>query len=116
MRAVYRERREELIHQAGRHLRGLLDVERRAAGLQLVGWLPADTDDREAAAAVKRLGLGAPPLSAYCLETRRPPALVLGFAHMRPAEIRAGVRILAAGLSVRPRGGPPPARSRPARA
>lgn len=115
MRAVYRERREELLHQTGRHLQGLLSVETRAAGLQLVGWLPPEWDDAAAAAAIKRAGLGAPPLSAYCLETRRPPALVLGFAHMRPAEIRAGVRTLAAVLTALARGAPRPARSRPAR-
>jgi GntR family transcriptional regulator/MocR family aminotransferase len=116
MRAVYRERREELIHHADRHLRGLLDVESRAAGLQLVGWLPEDGNDVTAAAAGRRLGLGAPPLSAYCLETRRRPALVLGFAHMRPAEIRAGVRTLAAGLTAWARDARRPARPRPARA
>jgi len=103
MRVVYRERRAELIGQAQRHLEGRLDIEPGAAGLQVVGWLPAGADDAAIAAALRRRGLGAPPLSAFAVTRTLRPGLVLGFAHMRPAEIRSAVRTMAEVLPSRPR-------------
>jgi GntR family transcriptional regulator/MocR family aminotransferase len=95
MRVVYGERRAELIAQARRHLAGLIEIEPGAAGLQVVGWLPDGANDARVSAALKRRGLGAPPLSAYAAERPLRAGLVFGFAHMRPAEIRSAVRTMA---------------------
>jgi GntR family transcriptional regulator/MocR family aminotransferase len=100
MRAVYRERREALLAAAERHLAGRLEIAPGSAGLQVVGWLRrAGVSDVRVAASLRRRGLGAPPLSSYAVERTLPPGLVLGFAHMRPAEIRAAVRTMAEVLS-----------------
>jgi GntR family transcriptional regulator/MocR family aminotransferase len=94
MRVVYRQRRAELLGQAARHLEGRIEIEPAAAGLQVVGWLPEAASDCAVSAALKRRGLGAPPLSGFTVARVMRPGLVLGFAHMRPAEIRSAVRTM----------------------
>jgi GntR family transcriptional regulator/MocR family aminotransferase len=102
MRVVYRERRAELLGQAQRHLEGRIAMEPAAAGLQVVGWLAEGANDAAVSSALRRRGLGAPALSAFCVERVLRPGLVLGFAHMRPAEIRSAVRTMAEVLARRP--------------
>jgi GntR family transcriptional regulator/MocR family aminotransferase len=104
MRALYRERREELLHQAARHLAGLVEIGEGSAGLHVVGWLPPSWDDAEVAAALAARGLGPPPLSAYAIERPCRPALVLGFASLRPRAIVSAVRTMAAVLESYARG------------
>jgi len=99
MRALYRERQEALIDAAARELAGVLRVEAADTGMHAIGWLEeGDADDVRLSRAARERGLEAPPLSRYCLRARLPPALLLGFAALRPAELRAGVSRLRAAL------------------
>ena len=107
MRTLYGERQAILIEAAKAQLEGLLAVSPSEAGLHLVGWLPEGVDDRVATQHLLAHEVEAPALSAYGLETLPQPGLVLGYAALRPGEIRRGVRQMAAGLAevVKKRGG-----------
>lgn len=98
MRALYAERQAALVAAAAEQLEGRLAVSPRAAGLNVIGWLPPQADDRAVARRAQALGLDTPPLSHYTLGAPQPPALVLGYAALPPAEIRAGVARLRAAV------------------
>jgi GntR family transcriptional regulator/MocR family aminotransferase len=99
MRAVYAERQAVLVAAAAEQLGGLLEVAARPAGLNLIGCLPVGSSDVEASGLAWARGVDAPPLSFYTLGAPQPPALVLGYAALPPAAIRAGVRQLRAALA-----------------
>ena len=96
MRALYRERQRVLLQACERHLRGRLQVEAAASGLQTVAWLPARCDDRDIARRARERGIETSALSRFCLVKARPPALVLGFGGFDATRIREAVRRLAA--------------------
>ena len=98
MRALYATRQAVLVEEARRELKGLLEVETSAAGLHLMGWLPEGSDDRVAARAAEAHGVDAQPLSSFCLARPRRGGLILGYAAYDAAEIREGVKRLAAAL------------------
>ena len=104
MRGLYAERQEALVTAVREQLGGMLTVEPDPAGLHILAWLPLGVDDRRVAAAARRAGVEAYPLSTYRLDP--PPdargALLLGYAAFDPAEIRRGVRKLATTLSTQP--------------
>jgi GntR family transcriptional regulator/MocR family aminotransferase len=98
MREVYAERLGVLLECARKDLPGLLEISGVEAGLQIAGWLPQEIDESSAVTAAARRDVEVIPLSRY---TRGPAAragLQLGFAAVDPAEIRRGVRELAAAL------------------
>lgn len=64
-------------------------------GQHALVYLPPGTDDEAVSRRASAHGLDVPPLSRYALGERPPPGLVLAFAAATPAEIRAGVRLLA---------------------
>jgi GntR family transcriptional regulator/MocR family aminotransferase len=97
-RALYAERQAILLDAAKRELAGMVEVAAAEAGMHLVGWLPEGMSDAEASRKAARHGVDAPPLSAYALEPVRRGALLLGYAAVGEAEIRAGVRRLRAAL------------------
>jgi GntR family transcriptional regulator/MocR family aminotransferase len=98
MRAIGRERRDALLSAAARDLTGLLDVEQTETGLHTVGWLPPGVDDGAASAAADQQNVEVLPISR-CYSGRCPrPGLLLGYAGLKPHEISAGVRRLAAAL------------------
>lgn len=97
-RAIYAMRQEALLKAAGRELGGLLDIRPSEAGMHLMGRLPEGVDDRAAASAAAENGVEVTPLSAYCLEPHRRGGLRLGYTGYTPAQIRRGVRRLAAAL------------------
>jgi len=103
MRQLYSERQTVLVESASRELGGLLEMQRHDSGMRLVGWLPAHDDDSAASRLAEQAGIEAPPLSAYCIEAKAPPALLLGYAAIPPREIRTGVRRLRVALSQRRR-------------
>jgi GntR family transcriptional regulator/MocR family aminotransferase len=103
MRQLYNERQAVLVESATRELDGVLEVQRQDSGMGLVGWLPAQDDDAGASRLAAQAGIEAPPLSAYCIAVKTPPALVLGYAAIPPREIRTAVRRLGAALSQRRR-------------
>jgi GntR family transcriptional regulator/MocR family aminotransferase len=98
MRALYAERQAHLIELVHRELAGRLALAPSAAGMHLVGWLPADADDRAVAQRARAHGVEAPPLSAYALGRLPRPGLVLGYTAVEDQELAAGVRRLAAAL------------------
>jgi GntR family transcriptional regulator/MocR family aminotransferase len=95
MRTLYAARQRAFLAEARGTLDGLLDVPPHEAGLHLVGWLPAGSDDRRVSQRLHAAGIEAPPLSAYALEPTTRPGLVLGYAAFDETELRHGVRRLA---------------------
>jgi len=95
MRSVYAERQEALLRAAKRELSGFVDVAPSATGIHLIGWLARDALDRQVSASAARLGVEAPPLSAYRVRASRRGGLVLGYGGVNPRQIRDGVRTLA---------------------
>lgn len=98
MRTLYAGRQDVLVEAAAEDLRGLLDVRPAEAGMHLVGWLPDRTDDREAMRRAAARGVEATALSMYGIEPPARGGLLLGYAAVGEAGIRAGVRRLAAAL------------------
>lgn len=74
------------------------------AGLHLTVRLRG-VDDREVSRRALELGVDAPPLSSFRASTGGDGGLVLGFAALDPAAIRAGVRALARAVAGARRGG-----------
>ncbi|HUK66877.1 MAG TPA: PLP-dependent aminotransferase family protein [Anaeromyxobacteraceae bacterium] len=96
MRALYAERREELASALGQELGDAGRLLGAEAGLHAV--LPLDADDVEVAGQAARRGLEVIPLSTlYCREPKS-CGLVLGYAGLRPAAIRAGVVALSGAI------------------
>jgi GntR family transcriptional regulator / MocR family aminotransferase len=98
MRALYSERQQTLVAAVERELAGALEVHASDAGQHLVAWLPAGSNDAAISERAAAAGIIAPPLSAYSIEARLRPALLLGYAAYNPRQIRDGVRKLAAVL------------------
>jgi GntR family transcriptional regulator/MocR family aminotransferase len=96
MREVYAERLNVLLEEGRRELRGLLDLSEVEAGLQTVGWLQGISGS----AAVKAAWARGVDVSSIASSGSRREGLQLGFAPVRPAEIRRGVRELAVALEV----------------
>jgi GntR family transcriptional regulator / MocR family aminotransferase len=92
MREVYAERLSVLLEEGRRELHGVLELSDVEAGLQTVGWLQGVS--AEAAVKVAR----ARGVDVTALVGTKSPGLQLGFAAVRPAEIRRGVRELAIAL------------------
>jgi GntR family transcriptional regulator / MocR family aminotransferase len=99
MRKLYAERQACLIAAVKTELSGLLEVEERAAGMHLIGWLPPGVDDRQASSAAQRYNLTVLPLSAASLRSLGRGALVLGYTGFNEQQISMGVRQLRIALS-----------------
>lgn len=94
MRSLYAKRGSILRDCARYHLGDVLTIERPAAGLHLVGWLPEGIDDREMAHKAERQSIIAPPLSAYRMESTGRGAVLLGYASCTEREIEEGILLL----------------------
>ncbi|WP_394843615.1 PLP-dependent aminotransferase family protein [Pendulispora brunnea] len=96
-RTLCEERRDTLLDSVSRELQGTLTVDRTENGMHCVGWLPRGENDATVSHRVHEHGLDLPPLSRYFLESSRAarPALLVSYAAASPAEIRAGIRLLA---------------------
>jgi len=92
MREVYAERLSVLLEEGRRELRGVLELSEVEAGLQTVGWLHGVSADAAVKAAHAR-GVDVTSLASY--GGRGLNGLQLGFAAVRPGDIRCGVRELA---------------------
>ena len=66
--------------------------------MHLVGWLPADTDDKKASRRAAQQGVEAPPVSLYTTHENVEGGLMLGYAAIDEARTRDGVRRLARAL------------------
>src|SRR5262249_8116759 len=98
MRALYAERQSALIRALQRELHGLLDLQAVESGMHLVGWLPEGVDDQTASMHAAGVGIIARPLSAFAAAPVRRGGVLLGYAALRPGQIREGVRRLSAAL------------------
>jgi GntR family transcriptional regulator/MocR family aminotransferase len=96
MRLLYAERQRALVAAVRSQLGSWLQLEASDAGLHLLGWLPAQVDDRAVSAAAQRLGVEAPALSSYSLRSLPRGGLVLGYAGLSVAQIEQGIRSLRA--------------------
>ncbi len=81
-----------------RKLSGMLELATESAGLEIVGSLPAEVNDRVAAAAAARHGVEVRALSQYAVKLPTPSALILGFAAVNAQKIDTGLGQLAAAL------------------
>jgi GntR family transcriptional regulator/MocR family aminotransferase len=99
MRTLYRERHDALIFHAGRFLGGFLDVQPTETGMHVVGWLPAQTNDNDAAHAAQNVGIDVMPVSFFARAPLPRRGLLLGFAAFAPEEIAQGMEKLATALS-----------------
>ena len=98
MREVYAARSAALLEGARQRLAGLLEIPEVEAGLQTVGWLCGGMDGESAARAAAARGVEVTPLSESSRGRLARDGLQLGFAAVDEAEIRRGVRELAAAL------------------
>jgi GntR family transcriptional regulator / MocR family aminotransferase len=98
MRTLYAERQGALLRALQRELAGMLEVPAFESGMHLLGWLPEGTDDRTLGERAAKAGVAVRPLSAFYATPSRRGGLLLGFAALRPSQIRDGVRQLAAAL------------------
>ncbi len=98
MRTIYLERRAQLVRAAEEELSEWLEVEPPDSATHAIAWLRDGLADRVVVQAAARHGVESRPLSAYCLATKRPDGLVLGYGAFRNAEIRAGSLKLKAAL------------------
>jgi len=94
MRTLYAERQAALV-EAARQLSGALDVRPAGAGMHLLGWLPAGSDDQAIAQLAARHQVSTRPLSRFFLEPLAQRALLLGYAAVPIPAIQEGVRRLA---------------------
>jgi GntR family transcriptional regulator/MocR family aminotransferase len=94
MRAHYAERQAFLCELIERRLGGLLETRPLESGMYLMATLPRGWDDASVSTHLAGAGITATPLSSLTLATRRPPALVLGYAgHDKSAMERAAERM-----------------------
>jgi GntR family transcriptional regulator/MocR family aminotransferase len=91
MRVLYAERQTALVRDAEQLLGDSLRIRTSEGGLHLIGWLPEAQDDRAVAQRAAEYGVHVWPLSLHCLEPGLAPALLLGYAGVTPADIRAGL-------------------------
>src|SRR5262249_31732034 len=89
MRSLYALPQEALVEAAGAELAGVLRVAPSSAGMHLVGWMPDGADDARAATRARAANVEASPLSAFAIERRPAPGLVLGYAGVSEPAIRA---------------------------
>jgi GntR family transcriptional regulator/MocR family aminotransferase len=94
MRAHYAERQAFLRDLIAYRLGGVLETRAHETGMYLIATLPRGWDDQAVAARLGAAGITATPLSSLCIATKRPPALVLGYAgHATAAMQRAADRM-----------------------
>jgi GntR family transcriptional regulator/MocR family aminotransferase len=98
MREVYAGRSSALLEGARQRLAGLLETPDVEAGLQTVGWLCGGIDGESAARAAAARDVDVTPLSESSRGRLARDGVQLGFAAVDEAEIRRGVRELAAAL------------------
>jgi GntR family transcriptional regulator/MocR family aminotransferase len=95
LREACNERRDALRDALSRELPGRVTLSAGDTGQHALVHLPPGADDESVSRRASARGLDAPPLSRYAFGPRPPPGLVLSFAAATPAEIRAGIRLLA---------------------
>ena len=85
MRSLYAERREAFLEAGQAALAGLARIDCSESGLNALAWLSSEREDNAVRRDVLEAGLQCYPLSDYTVVTRKPGALILGYAGV-PAE------------------------------
>ncbi len=98
MRLLYAERQAALI-KAAQQLPDWLDVRPAEAGMHVLGWLPAGSDDQAIAQLAAHHDVTVSPLSRHCMEPSAQRAVLLGYAAVPIPAIQAGVDRLVAAFS-----------------
>ncbi|MEZ4862177.1 MAG: PLP-dependent aminotransferase family protein [Caldilineaceae bacterium] len=92
MRALYAERQDCFVRTLQQELGDYLTVDCAEAGLHLVAWLSPNLVDHAVAQAARQQGVEVAPISAYTMQSPVRAGLVLGYAMLDEAEMRAGVQ------------------------
>jgi GntR family transcriptional regulator/MocR family aminotransferase len=99
MREVYANRLAILQDEAGRKLKGMVEIAGVKAGLQTAGWLVPGIDAEHAAAAAAQQNVEVIPLSRYGRGALARQGFQLGFAALDGREISRGCDHLAIALA-----------------
>jgi GntR family transcriptional regulator / MocR family aminotransferase len=86
--------RHVLLEAIRKHLGDRVEVTGDGAGAHIVLWPGRRISEQAAVAGAASRGVGIYGMSRYFLKRPSPPGLVLGYARMREADIREGVRRL----------------------
>jgi GntR family transcriptional regulator/MocR family aminotransferase len=97
LRKTHGERQRTLVSEAERFLPEVR-LQPSRGGLHLVARLPHGFDDVAASQAAAAQGIHAWALSAHAITNHQAPALLLGYAGVRPVHMRAAVHVLAEAL------------------
>lgn len=95
MRTLYEERQMILLEEVRRNLKGLVEMKSDDAGMHLVGWLPDNFDDREAANKAAEADVRVSPISDHCINNYPRSGLVFGYAAFDEKQIKNAVAQLA---------------------
>jgi GntR family transcriptional regulator/MocR family aminotransferase len=95
MRTLYEERQKFLIEEVRRNLKGIIEMNTDDAGMHLVGWLPDNFDDREAANKAAKLNVRVAPISEHSINKYPRNGLVFGYSAFNEKQIRKGIAQLA---------------------
>jgi len=95
MRRIYAERHEALCEAATKKLRGLLDIVPTESGLHTIGHLRGNVSELDAWKAADARRITASPIARFSIAPVALSGLVLGFGGIAPAQIKAGVGVLA---------------------
>jgi GntR family transcriptional regulator/MocR family aminotransferase len=104
MRRIYAERHEALCHAAQARLAGALDIVPSHSGLHTIGWLRGELLERRVVAAAEQRNITVSPIERFAIAPIEARGLVLGFGGVTPAQIDAGVKVLAEVLAQQARG------------
>lgn len=112
MRKLYAERQSMLIDVIASEIGAPIELPPADAGMNLVGWLPPDIDDRAVDCTAAKLGVQASAVSNYSRRTLARPGLVLGYTGIGRDRMIEGARKLGQAIRsvVAGRGVPAPAR------
>jgi len=94
-RQAYLLRRDAVLEQLRRHAPGRWTATGDHAGFHFVLWLAPDADADDLARRAAGHGLRLQPLHALCRSVQLPPALVIGYTALTPAQARHAGRLLA---------------------
>lgn len=94
MRTLYEKRKNILLAECEKHLKDLLEIENREAGMHLVGWLPEDVDDNKISETAAEKNLRLAPISSYSSKKLKRGGLVLGYTAFDEKQIKRGVKII----------------------
>jgi GntR family transcriptional regulator/MocR family aminotransferase len=91
MRTLYEERQQILVEAVKRNLSGLVEMKADDAGMHLVGWLPDDIDDGEAAQIAALQNIRFQSISDSSINKYPRNGLVFGYAAFDEKQIKRGV-------------------------